>query len=862
MPAPWLTVTPEVVRPHPTPAVEPAATVEIAEPRVPPYIKGIRENLTISEHVSTPCSPGFFGGTDWQYEYFHKWSPDGSRILFNVPFGDWGDVAIYSVDANGADLRMVDFGDRYGVSPVIYFDISPDGSRIAFSGCAMPEVTSQGNPSNYPATEYGIAISNLDGTGMTQLTDHQHFHNYPVWSPDGTQIAAIADRGRDIDYKLPDGTRRSPNNIWGSLTIYTMATGEWREVPLTIGDRVAPHPPAWSPDGQTIAFVAHELGPEEEYPGRWQVPRAVYTVGVDGSGLAKIAETVSEPTWSTDGERIAFAVVEGREPVIYSFAPDGSDSVRHNRMANQPSFRDPYWLGSVHWSPDGTLLLNGTPLLKDPRGRPFVDPSFQFNPEYSKHLRNPKVRALSPDGSTVAIYHPGYRLVTMAPDGTDERVIAQVNDDRDYWEFPVLRVVDPSFSLGLCAAGVVVPDPAINPGLIADCQVLLGLVMGTYAKYGELVWNIHTPLTQWPGVVVDGSPARVRGLELHGFGFGGAPPELGMLTQLRTLRLRGFARDAEFALLPAELGNLVNLIELDLAGNRLGGPIPPELGNLAQLEVLDLSYNNLTGAIPPGLGNFSDLQTLNLRHNPLSGPIPPELGKLAQLQVLHASDTHVSGVIPRELGSLAQLKTLDLSRTDLTGAIPPELQDLAQLKVLDLSGNELTGAIPPELQDLAQLKVLDLSVNELTGAIPAELGSLAQLEVLYLAGNDLTDAIPPELGNLAQLEMLALSDNDLKGAIPPELGNLLHLRTMYLDHNLLIGPIPVEISHLDRLEALDLSRNQFSGSIPAQMAKLQSLRALDINGNEFTGCLPQEFQYVWLEQSGLSRCNPTEGSTL
>ena len=47
--------------------------------------------------------------------------------------------------------------------------------------------------------------------------------------------------------------------------------------------------------------------------------------------------------------------------------------------------------------------------------------------------------------------------------------------------------------------------------------------------------------------------------------------------------------------IPAELGNLTNLQELDLGHNSLTGEIPAELGNLTYLQELDIGYNSLTG---------------------------------------------------------------------------------------------------------------------------------------------------------------------------------------------------------------------------------------------------------------------------
>lgn len=65
--------------------------------------------------------------------------------------------------------------------------------------------------------------------------------------------------------------------------------------------------------------------------------------------------------------------------------------------------------------------------------------------------------------------------------------------------------------------------------------------------------------------------------------------------------------------LPPEIGNLSNLQELILGGNKLRS-LPAELGNLANLLTLDLSYNALT-SLPPEIGNLSNLVSLQLNNN-------------------------------------------------------------------------------------------------------------------------------------------------------------------------------------------------------------------------------------------------------
>ena len=63
----------------------------------------------------------------------------------------------------------------------------------------------------------------------------------------------------------------------------------------------------------------------------------------------------------------------------------------------------------------------------------------------------------------------------------------------------------------------------------------------------------------------------------------------------------------------------------------LYGSIPPELGNLHNLIDLEIDYNQLTGSIPPELGKLANLGWLYLNSNRLTGSIPLELMDLKSL---------------------------------------------------------------------------------------------------------------------------------------------------------------------------------------------------------------------------------------
>ncbi|KAI9103598.1 hypothetical protein K1719_023221 [Acacia pycnantha] len=112
----------------------------------------------------------------------------------------------------------------------------------------------------------------------------------------------------------------------------------------------------------------------------------------------------------------------------------------------------------------------------------------------------------------------------------------------------------------------------------------------------------------------------------------------------------------------------VTRIELGVAN--LSGPLIPQLGQLSNLMYLELFDNNISGAIPIELGNLTKLVSLDLFLNRLSGPIPGSLGNLQRLRYLRLNNNSLSGSIPKSLTTIATLQVLDLSSNHLTGDIP------------------------------------------------------------------------------------------------------------------------------------------------------------------------------------------------
>ena len=104
-------------------------------------------------------------------------------------------------------------------------------------------------------------------------------------------------------------------------------------------------------------------------------------------------------------------------------------------------------------------------------------------------------------------------------------------------------------------------------------------------------WCTDAPLSEWHGVIVDGS-GRVTELNLNDnfLLFRSTPGKRKSVRVTIAKRMCGP--------IPAELAQLANLRKLDLGGNLLTGPIPAELAHLANLKTLDIGGNCLAGSIP------------------------------------------------------------------------------------------------------------------------------------------------------------------------------------------------------------------------------------------------------------------------
>ncbi|KAG9321841.1 hypothetical protein KVV02_007172 [Mortierella alpina] len=280
------------------------------------------------------------------------------------------------------------------------------------------------------------------------------------------------------------------------------------------------------------------------------------------------------------------------------------------------------------------------------------------------------------------------------------------------------------------------------------------------------------------------------------------------------------------------------IIELHLGFNGLKGPVPSELGNLINLMILDISNNDLTGELPESYGKLTRLKRLDVSSNKITGAFPEAVTKMTSIQELVIKNNYLTGPLPLSIMKLKQLTELSIANNEFDSMLPSGLfASLTKLRVINISQNGFTGEIGPEVGSLAGLLKFSARANELTGRIPKEFGGCKQLQYLNLGDNHFSGELPESIYGLQTLSVLELPGNKLSGAISPRIGDLLSLTRLILSHNDFNGTIPVEIQNLTRLEYMVINYNKFDGIFPVAVAPPQITICI-VQPNEFTGCPP------------------------
>jgi Leucine-rich repeat (LRR) protein len=194
---------------------------------------------------------------------------------------------------------------------------------------------------------------------------------------------------------------------------------------------------------------------------------------------------------------------------------------------------------------------------------------------------------------------------------------------------------------------------------------------------------------------------------------GSLPPELGLLSSLERLTLRGGPVSFLTGTLPSELGYLTRLNVFYVRGNKMAGTIPLEIGNWKSLRELDLSRNDFAGPLPRTIGNFEDLEVFEVSANSLSGLIPTTLGRLQKVTKMYFEDNIFLSPIPTELGNLRSIRELR-GGSNVLLSIPSELGRLTSIEILSFKGSNIPGTIPTAIGQLSKIRKFALIVEKST----------------------------------------------------------------------------------------------------------------------------------------------------
>ncbi|XP_054816982.1 receptor-like protein EIX1 [Prosopis cineraria] len=259
-----------------------------------------------------------------------------------------------------------------------------------------------------------------------------------------------------------------------------------------------------------------------------------------------------------------------------------------------------------------------------------------------------------------------------------------------------------------------------------------------------------------------------------------------------------------------------DLLVLDLSHNELKY-LTQSLGQLKNLVHLNLASNMFYGPIPLFLRNFTKLEALILEDNHFNGTIPTFFGRFSFLRVLDLSGNHLEGHIPKSLAKLQNLKSLDLSANSLEGALGKTLLgNLPNLQDLKVGMNKLSIDLAPNWLPLFQLINLNLSSCKIDTPISSMASKPKEVSQLRLIKHWPLGNPPPNM--VSTKEPHYISSNKLSGTIPKSFcgsyGTVNYIQSLNLSNNSLHGELPSTLRSCYRLEILDLGNNNLHGIIP------------------------------------------------
>lgn len=280
---------------------------------------------------------------------FKAFSYEPGKIAF-VSDRD-GNAEIYITDASGRKQINLTINPANDYAPAW----SPDGSQIAFVSDRTRDVSDR------------IYLMNTDGTNQRLLVEGQD----PSWFPDGSKII-YSKNGRIFTIKL-DGTEEhkiTPDKKTANVRKFQYLMGHRHVSPVV------------SQDGTKIAFAI----------GDWQYGHCynVYLMNADGTNLRDPTDPRSHgysgdnPSWFPDGQKIAFRSDLGYFKRLFERRRIGGGPIYISNIGTQTkAVKLEVWCyGKLSWTPDGEAIV-------------YTDKNLQI---YIINLRGKIIRKITEEG--------------------------------------------------------------------------------------------------------------------------------------------------------------------------------------------------------------------------------------------------------------------------------------------------------------------------------------------------------------------------------------------------------------------------------------------------------------------------------
>ena len=359
-------------------AASPTATTPVAPPATPPSatVTSPADELdAIPPTAPPPAAPSVnvFGELDGIARGVAR--PIGDEGFQQHSFADEGYDADVALDPSGKYMAFA--STRNGQHSALYLQRT-DGTSVTRltsddSDNAFPTFSPDGKQIAFCSTRTGVwnvYTMDTDGRNVVTITTGPSQCVHPTYSPDGTRLAYSCLGGRShqweiwvltlatnerqqVSYGLFPSWCPARNGVdriafqrarergsrWFSLWTLDLVDGEARRVTeVAVSSNAAIVSPTWSPDGQRLAF-ATVLDPSNSNGRRGRGEQDVWTIAADGTDRRRLTDGNGvnlSPCWATDG-RVYFVSNRGGTENIWSVRPDAGHTFTAAKPPETPS---------------------------------------------------------------------------------------------------------------------------------------------------------------------------------------------------------------------------------------------------------------------------------------------------------------------------------------------------------------------------------------------------------------------------------------------------------------------------------------------------------------------------------------------